>query len=1101
MQRLYRLVCCFSIPLFLLMTGCSEPVLKMPESLPSIVREYKHITLDGDHPGMVDTGIHLNKGDAYTILATGSVDLWPAHFHAPPGYKYHDVRPEHGWAFMARIGGKTAANTYFCPLSGGNGFTQTSGSNGDLYLGIRDGPVDPSGEPLNPEYYGGNGGSFDVDVFVWKTDDWIQIADFFQSMKDKYPDNKPIICALEQANGYKEPFVAERETTKEIEKTEKQILDVKRKITVRPVGKANYNLYKNVPVKMVGGWIETNIHVSKGAIVAIIAKGEMWQASKKARWDAYKVLGFKVGKDGPAYRLHRGPYSTVIMNLGAIKSGKDGFLYFKLSGKGKATAMRSDITATVIVWDSQHQDNIEKDIKTLQRRHAKNPQFKFLKWAIAGTFTAAGDYTRSEELTGKRPSVVSAMNEYWLGHYEEAKDRAAIMYDKSRSTGNKRIQGLALIPMARAVSALGQYDEAIRLSEEALDIGKETSNMALVGSAHRSLGQSYLKKNRLDEAYHHLKKALTYFDRCRMRGNKPECYLYLGEVQVRLNKQGEAKKSFEAAIKTAQALVRVEPIWMGHSRLGRMAETEGQRQKAFEHYAQAIKVVEGMRGKLSDPGLKSTFMANKLHVYEWMIRLLTSMERDPEALNYLERAKARAMLDMLSDKCLKSGVEEENILLMRERDLRKQINELSLALLIASSDSDSEPDEQIAELCHAQEAHRDVLDSIERLNPELASLVSINPLKAREIQELLSPNVALLEYFLGEETRLVFVVTREKVLAVSLAASPEKLFNTIQRFREEAVEGISPLRSGSEDYDKTLSVLYDILVHPVEKEISHVEHLVIVPHGILHYLPFQALRTTREGKQGYLVESYAVSYLPSASVLKYARTKNKENRKNIFAAGNPTTELLPLPAAEKEAREVSALFEDKLVLTGERATENLVKTKSPHYDVVLLSTHGEMIHEDPLRSNLRFVPAPDNDGRLTVDEIFDMDIKANLVTLSACETALARGEGGGFPQGDDLVGLSRAFIHAGTPSTLASLWKVADESTVKLMQTFYRNLQSMSKAEALRQAQLELMRTSVPYTAQRGMVITKLAGYEPGTAIECSHPFFWAPFILVGDWR
>jgi len=873
------------------------------------------------------------------------------------------------------------------------------------------------------------------------------------------------------------------------------------KVTADLKQKANYDLYENVPVKSVGGWTETNIHVSRGAIVAVMARGEMWQASKKERWDAYKVLGFKVGKDGPIYRLSRGAHPGVIMNLSAMKSGKEGFLYFGLPGKRRTAAMRSDITATVIVWDSQHQDNIEKDIKKLRRRYAGDPQFKFLNRAVAAVFTGAGDYSKSKEVAGKRPTLVSAMNEYWLGHYEEAKTRAATIRRNNQALGNKRAEGAALIAMARAASALGQYDEAVELSEEALDIGKETRHMLIVGLAHFSLGQSYLKKNQLDEAYNHLKKALTCFDRCRMRGHKPECYLYLGEVQVRLNKQGEGKQSFEAAIEEAEALVRPEPIWMGHSRLGRIAESEGQRQKAFEHYAEAIKVVEGMRGKLRDPGLKSTFMANKLYVYEWMIRLLKSMERDPEALNYLERAKARAILDMLSEKGLYSSVQEENVLLRRERDLRKQINELSMALLMASSDSEAKPDEQIAELRRAEEAHRDVLDRIERLNPELASLVSINPLKAREIQELLSPNVALLEYFLGEETRLVFVVTREKVLAVSLAASPEMLFSTIQRFRDEAVEGISPLRSGSEDCDRTLSALYDILIHPVEKEISHVEHLVIVPHGILHYLPFQALRATREGKPRYLVESYAVSYLPSASVLKYARTKNKENRKNIFAAGNPTTELLPLPAAEKEAREVSALFEDKLVLTGERATETLVKGESPHYDVVLLSTHGEMLHEDPLRSNLRFVPAAGNDGRLTVDEIFDMNIKANLVTLSACETALARGKGGGFPQGDDLVGLSRAFIHAGTPSTVASLWKVADESTVTLMQAFYRNLQSMSKAEALRQAQLELMGFRIPYTAQRGIVTTKLAGSEPGTPVDCSHPFFWAPFILVGDWK
>ena len=862
-----------------------------------------------------------------------------------------------------------------------------------------------------------------------------------------------------------------------------------------------YRLYESIPLKNVGRWIETNIQVSRGAIVAVIAKGEMRHVSKNVGWQPYQVLSFKVGKDGPPLRVVRGTHGNVIMNLNAFKSANEGFLYFYVDAGDRTAVMRSDITTTVIVWDPQHQQKIKKDVAKLRRLYPGDPQFTFLNRTIASVFTQAGDYTKSGKMAGKRASLVSARNEYWLGRYEEAKTQASRVRSRHQSQGNQRGEGAALFEMARAASALGQYEEAVKLSGEALEIGKAIDNKGILGASHFSLGQNYLKKNQLDEAYKHLKEALTYFKLCRVRGLNPECYLYLGEVQIRLNKQEEGKESFEAAIKEAKALAKPEPIWMGHSRLGRIAEEEGQRQRAFEHYAEAIKVVEGMRGKLRDPGLKTSFMANKLYVYEWMIRLLKSMQRDPEALNYLERAKARALLDMLAEKGLYSSVKEEDVLLKRERRLRKQIRGLSMALLTAPSEPDTEPDEPVAELRRLQQEHEEVLERIKRLNPELASLVSINPLKAHEIQELLDPNMALLEYFLGEKTQLVFVVTREKVLAVPLDLSPEVLFHKIQRFRKEAVEGISPNRSGSEAYGRTLSALYETLLCPVEKEIANLEHLVIVPHGILHYLPFQALCTTRNGKLSYLVESYAVSYLPSASVLKYARTKNKENRNSILAAGNPTTELDPLPAAEKEAREVSELFEDKLVLTGQRATETVVKSQSPKYDVVLLSTHGEMINDDPLQSNIRFAPSTNNDGRLTVDEIFDMNIKANLVTLSACETALARGEGGGFPQGDDLVGLSRAFIHAGAPSTVASLWKVSDETTVRLMQAFHRNLQTMSKAEALRQAQLELMHSNIPYSVQRGMVVTRLTGYKPGTVIDCSHPFFWAPFILIGDWK
>lgn len=259
---------------------------------------------------------------------------------------------------------------------------------------------------------------------------------------------------------------------------------------------------------------------------------------------------------------------------------------------------------------------------------------------------------------------------------------------------------------------------------------------------------------------------------------------------------------------------------------------------------------------------------------------------------------------------------------------------------------------------------------------------------------------------------------------------------------------------------------------------------MIVPHGVLHYIPFHTL-ISKEGS--YLLESFSVSYLPSASVLRYVRANNKRNRTAFFAAANPDTDLTPLPAAEEEAREVAALFKTKLLLIGPQATKTSVKRYGGQYDMVLLSTPGEMIESSPLKSNLRFTPSPGDDGKLTVSEIFDLEIKANLVTLSACDTAMVRGEWKTFPQGDDLIGLSRAFIHAGTPSIIASLWKVSDDSTVELMRAFYKNLQKMPKVEALRQAQLSMIKSDSGLTT----------GGEPAW----SHPFYWAPFILVGDWK
>jgi CHAT domain-containing protein len=630
-----------------------------------------------------------------------------------------------------------------------------------------------------------------------------------------------------------------------------------------------------------------------------------------------------------------------------------------------------------------------------------------------------------------------------------------------------------------------------------------------IGTCLTNMGTNLLRMNKPVEAIEHLEKALEQFRRRDRYLTQRWCYLYLGESYMRLHKGREAKKPFESAIEVAVKAGDPEPQWSAHQWLGRLAEQEGDNQNAFEHYAKSIAIVETMRAKYTDPTNKALFMRNKLRVYERMIQLLYKMQRTPEAFHYLERARARVMLDMLAGKAFSSKNKEENELLVQERDLSKQIEEISMGEEKVGFEKYQEPEEggsegqeiekPLSEMERLQTQHRAILERMERLNPELASLVTINPLKASEIQSLLDGDTVLLEYFIGVEGRFVFLVTSRKVLILPLKIDQRSLYQKIKEFRERAVDGITPDRLLSRIYERPLRELHEILIQPILGEISGKKNLVIVPHGMLHYLPFQAL-LSKEGK--YLIESFTISYLPSASVLKYARAKNRGNRTDLFAVGNPTTGLPPLPAAEVEVKEVSTLFEKRVVLTGEQGTETSVKGQGPRYDLMLLSTHGEMIDSDPLKSSLRFALSERDDGRLTVSEIFDMEIKANLVTLSACETGLVRGETGDFPQGDDLVGLSRAFIHAGAPSVVASLWKVSDDSTVQMMRGFYQNMKSMPKAEALRKAQLDLMRSTVRFTVTRagGGVIQASQKFSE-EVVECSHPFFWAPFILLGDWK
>ena len=864
-----------------------------------------------------------------------------------------------------------------------------------------------------------------------------------------------------------------------------------------------HRTYSNVALHTVGMWTRTEIDIPRGAMVAIMAGGECFNSKNpmKKRLDPSACLRFKIGEKGMKTNLAR---VYVSQHVSVTKSSWGGPLCFTIAPFLKETRnWRSEISATVLVWEKGKGEKVESDIRDLIRAHPEEKKYQALLFPLAVSFTQMGEYLKAEkilkdlrEATGMkgRENLValnqSAENEKWLRRYDRVVTYSQEALDLSRREGYKSFQGGALLNLSEARWNLGQRDEAIRLAQEALDLSAEMhrGSTGLAGRSHQMLGSYSLKMERFPEALEHCQKSVDSLRKARAWAPLAQSYFFLGQAQRKSGLREEAEKSYNQSIKIARAMGRSETLWRGYSELGHLAAKEGEYRKAFKYYAEAIAIIEGMRGELGDPALKALFMENKFQVYEWMIRLLHGMKRDDEAFHYLERAKARTMLDMLRDKTFASKNAEIEDLLARERAVREQIQDLATAsgqLPQEESEEEEGSDETSVEsgtregkeIELLQAEQKTLLDRIEQLNPDLGSLLKVNPLNGKEVQALLDEDTLLLAYYAGSEWTGVFAVTKGKILGLHLDIPRKELAEKVKEFRKNTEEGLTVKVLTSKDYEKPLTDLYQILIKPVEQELAGKKHLVVVPHGMLHYLPFQALRSP-EGK--YLIESHTVSYLPSASVLKYAREKNRGNREDLLAVANPKTDLSPLPAAELEAREVSALFNRKQVLLGRGATETKFKSEGPRYDMLLFSTHGEMIESAPLESNLRFTPTPEDDGKLKVSEIFDMEVKANLVTLSACETGLARGTKGGFPQGDDLVGLSRAFIHAGASSVVASLWKVSDEATVAMMRSFYRNLQTMPKAEALQQAQLGLAKAS---------------------AMTSSHPYFWAPFILVGDWK
>jgi CHAT domain-containing protein/Tfp pilus assembly protein PilF len=890
---------------------------------------------------------------------------------------------------------------------------------------------------------------------------------------------------------------------------------------------AHYRLYENLTLTPsdAQGWKNTGISIPRSATVAVMAKGSMWDqgastaGKSKGRifdqrlsaWTRYpyQILWFRVGQEGKKFPVYYGGNREKPLNMNVVTSAGSDLLYAWVDIKRFPERKAGSFAVTVIVWPQDQTDHLQEDCEELARSHPGDSQYSYLPSFLARGFFERGDYSRAEAFLQRARSApepkgwdffLSSQNEIRLGRYELARLYGEQALEIYRRDSNQEGQILALTQVATALSGLRRRRDAIGLTEQALTLAESLKETGLASRCHLWLGGFHLAAGNPKEAEKHCKEALQFASAHSERvGFVPGCHLCLGRAQLQLGRRQEAEESFRSGLAEASRGGYPEPSWQAHSLLGRLAEERGDNQEAFSHYAEAIKVIEGMRAKLSDSALKTTFMERKMDVYERMIRLLMEMQRDPEAFEYLERSKGRALLDMLREKAFSSKNREENALLVEERALARQIEQLTLDEEKSDVEDSEETEDRRPDLSRLQLRRQAVLDKIQSLNAELASLLTTRPLKPGEIQALLDADTVLLDYYIGRQGVSVFVVTREKVIARALLEKPERLFRLIRTFRTDAVEEVYKSGLLLPGYYETLAELNSILIHPVQGELFGKRHLVIVPHGVLHYLPFHAL-ILDDGR--YLIESFTVSYLPSASVLSYVRASNKGNREALFAAGNPATDLASLPAAEKEARAISALFDKKMLLTGREATKPSVERYAGQYDLVLLSTHGEMLESNPLKSNLRFAPSPSDDGRLTVSEIFDLHIKANLVTLSACDTALARGEWQTFPQGDDLIGLSRAFIHAGTPSILASLWKVSDDSTVELMADFYRNLRSMSKAEALRQAQLRLLGSSAGSAGvQKPGKLSPSSPNRDTMPAEWAHPFYWAPFILVGDWK
>jgi CHAT domain-containing protein len=607
-----------------------------------------------------------------------------------------------------------------------------------------------------------------------------------------------------------------------------------------------------------------------------------------------------------------------------------------------------------------------------------------------------------------------------------------------------------------------------------------------------NLARAYTLSGRLDDAlasYSEASKHISY------GGTRviQERAVYSGLAQTYMQQRqfSLAIENFQKALALAEKQQQSEGIRSASRGLAAALRQTGNAAGAIPYYEKAIQQTESTRSFLQSENYRQSFFEGSVSAYSGMIESLSESGKPDEAFNYSERARSRAFLDLLGSKArlskAKGGLFEE------ERALQERI----AAIRVRLSDEDDGDVDRAAlrkELSDAEAAYSVFLSKVRKEDKEQASLMTVEPLTLKEVQEFLDPQTTLVEYYVSERNAFVWVVEKDKLQLVTVETPRERLAGLVKDLRE------SIFTLGEKDkFNEASALLYKQLIGPLLPHISGKE-LIIVPHDVLHYLPFHAL----VGSDGrYLIEKYPVYYLSSASLLQFVKEKRKAGGEKVLAFGNPDLgdPEKNLEFAELEAREVKAAYPESSIYIRKEATEEKSKTLSAEHDILHFATHAKLNEDDPLSSAVLLAKEDKEDGRLEVREIFGMDLKANLVVLSGCETGLGK-----LSTGDELVGLTRAFIYAGTPSVVASLWSVDDSSTAHLMASFYRNLKTMSKVEALRQAQLELIRGEgrSDLLARRGVGgIGKLgegvSESQDRISVSTSHPYFWAPFILVGD--
>ncbi len=643
-----------------------------------------------------------------------------------------------------------------------------------------------------------------------------------------------------------------------------------------------------------------------------------------------------------------------------------------------------------------------------------------------------------------------------FGQYKDAIEYFNNALNIFQEDNNKKGQGIYLGNLGLIYCHLREYQKAIDLYQKALQIVRDLGDIQAESVILGFLGEVYQFIHNFNEAEKYLSSAVEISNKIGDKKVMASCMIALGNNYYKL---GNSVKAIEIQTKASKILHEIGALNYEQRALVAIGEIYEnglfKEDSALANYATAIELAERIRAGINVERFRMGIMNLKESAYAHFIALCTRIESSYEqkivrSYEYLERFKCRTILEALSHTDIKPNHIIPEDLLLSEKALLKDIKYYYLnqnRQPVSSAD------------IHALEMQLDkVWDKINVIDPEYVSLRRGKPLNHSQILSTISNQtkiICIIEYFYHTDKLIIFIL-RSNTFKIDIEeiAFPEELFQGyIDKYTNDFLK-LRTSNSATEDLWQELSLYF---IDPIKKYLDNIDIIYFVPYKHLHYLPLHLLKIDGQ----YIIEKYQIIYAPSASVIGYCQKKWVQDSGSCLIIGVDF---------EDEADKIADIYKNNSrVLKGFEATKELIEYEAKLSNIIHFSCHGFFDSRLPMKSGLKL-----SDSILTSEDVFRLDLHANVVTLSACETGI-----NDHNPGDDMVGLTRGFLYAGASTVLVSLWAVAAPSTMKLMERFYLHLNSgLLKTEALQKAQLE---------------IKEIPLYN--------HPYYWAPFILVGIWK